>query len=195
MSWPCEIYTRKACFSLVLSLLYCHGSALTSIHDYCRNHSFDHRDLCCKVMSLLFSTLSTFVITFLPRNKHLLILWLQSLSAVILEPRKHLSLFPVSICHEVMGPDAMMLVFWMLSFKQLLHSPLFIFIKSLFSSCSLSAIRMISAYLRLLMFLLAVLISACDSSSPAFCMIYSAYKLNKQGDNIQHFCTLLPILS
>ena len=147
MSWPCEIYTRKACFSLLLSLLYCHGSALTSIHDYCRNHSFDHRDLCCKVMSLLFSTLSTFVITFLPRNKHLLILWLQSLSAVILEPRKHLSLFPVSICHEVMGPDAMILVFWMLSLKPAFSLSSFTFIKRLFSSSSPSAIRVVpSAY-------------------------------------------------
>ena len=66
-----------------------------------------------KVMSLLFSTLSRFVITFLPRNKHLLILWLKSLSAVILEPRKNLSLSPVYICREVMGPDAMILVFWL----------------------------------------------------------------------------------
>ena len=74
-----------------------------------------------KVMSLLFNMLSRLVITFLPRSKHLLISWLQSPSAVILEPRKIKSatVFTVSpsICHEVMGLDAMILVFWILSFK------------------------------------------------------------------------------
>ena len=74
-----------------------------------------------KVMSLLFNMLSRFVIAFLPRSKHLLILWLQSPSAVILEPKKiksaTLSPFFPSVCHEVMGLDAMILVFWMLSFK------------------------------------------------------------------------------
>ena len=52
-----------------------------------------------------------------------------------------------------------------------------------------------SAYLRLLIFLLAILILACASSSPAFCMMYSAYKLNKQGDNIQPWHTTFPILN
>ena len=51
-----------------------------------------------------------------------------------------------------------------------------------------------SAYLRLLIFLLAILISACDSSSPVFCMMYAAYKLHKQGDNIQPWHTPCPIL-
>ena len=61
----------------------------------------------------------------------------------------------------------------------------FTFIKRLFSSSSLSAIRVLSsAYLRLLIFLPAILIPACASSSPAFLMMYSASKLNKQGDNI-----------
>ena len=68
-----------------------------------------------KEMSLLFNTLSGFVIAFLPKSKHLLISWLQSPSAVILEPKKiNLSLFPFfppSICHEMMGPDAVILVF------------------------------------------------------------------------------------
>ena len=66
-----------------------------------------------KVMSLLFNTLSMLVMTFLPKSKHLLISWLQSLSAVILEPRKiaPVSTVSPSICHEVMGPDAMILVF------------------------------------------------------------------------------------
>ena len=71
-----------------------------------------------KVMSLLFNMLSRLVITFLPRSKHLLISWLQSPSAVILKPKKIKSVtVPIvspSICHEVMEPDAMILVFWML---------------------------------------------------------------------------------
>ena len=73
-----------------------------------------------KVMSLLFNMLSRFVIAFLPRSKRLLISWLQSPSAVILEPKKiksiTVSTVSVCICHEVMGPDAMILVFWMLNF-------------------------------------------------------------------------------
>ena len=68
-----------------------------------------------KVMSLLFNMLSRLVITFLPRSKHLLISWLQSPSAVILEPKKikfvTVSIVSPSICHEVMAPDAMILVF------------------------------------------------------------------------------------
>ena len=72
-----------------------------------------------KIMSLLFHTLSGFVIAFLPRSKCLLISWLQSPSAVILEPKKRksviVSLVSLSICHEVIGPDAVILVFWMLS--------------------------------------------------------------------------------
>ena len=68
-----------------------------------------------KVTSLLFNMLSRLVITFLPRSKHLLISWLQSPSAVILEPPKiksvTISTVSPSICHEVMGPDAMILVF------------------------------------------------------------------------------------
>ena len=74
-----------------------------------------------KVISLLFSMMSRLVIAFLPRSKHLLISWLQSPSAVILEPKKiksvTISTVPSSICHELMGPDIMILVFWMLSFK------------------------------------------------------------------------------
>ena len=74
-----------------------------------------------EVMSLLFNMQSNFVIAFLPQSKHLLISWLQSPSAVILEPKKiksaTVSVVSPSICHEVMGPDAMILVYWMLSFK------------------------------------------------------------------------------
>ena len=68
-----------------------------------------------KVISLLFNMLSRLVITFLPRSKRLLISWLQSPSAVILEPKKiksaTVSTVSPSICHEVLGPDAMILVF------------------------------------------------------------------------------------
>ena len=72
-------------------------------------------DIVGKVMSLLFNMLSSFVIAFLPRSKHLLMSWLQSPSAVILEPKKikfvTVSTFSPSICLEVMGPDARILVF------------------------------------------------------------------------------------
>ena len=110
-----------------------------------------------KVMSLLFNMLSRLVITFLPRSKCLLISWLQSLSAVILESKKIKSATVApSICHEVMGLDAMILVFWMLSFKPTFSLFSFTFIKRLFSSSSLSAIRVVSsAYRRLFIFLLA----------------------------------------
>jgi len=108
-------------------------------------------------MSLLFNILSRLVITFLPRSKHLLISWLQSPCAVILEPRKiksaTVSTVSPSISHEVMGPGTMILVFWMLSFKPTFSLCPFTFIKRVFSSSSLSAIWVVSsAYLRLLIF-------------------------------------------
>ena len=87
------------------------------------------------------------------------------------------------------GPDAMILVFWMLSFKLSFSLSYFTFIKRLFCSSSLCSSRVVSsAYLRLLIFLPAILIAACASSSLAFLMMYSAYKLNKQGDSIQPWC-------
>ena len=106
-----------------------------------------------KVMSLLFNMLSRLVIAFLPRSKCLLISWLQLPSAVILEPKEikpvTVSTVSPSICCEVMGPNAMIIVFWMLSFKPTFSLSSFTFIKSLFNSSSLSAIRvMSSAYLR-----------------------------------------------
>ena len=88
-----------------------------------------------------------------------------------------------------MGPDAMIFVFWMLSFKPTFSLSSFTFIKRLFRS-SRSAIMVVSsAYLRLLIFLPATLIPACASSCPAFLVMYSAYNLNKQGDNIKPWCT------
>ena len=142
-----------------------------------------------KVISLLFNMLSGFVTAFLPGSKYLLILWLQSPSTVILESpnRKSItaSTFSASICYEVMKVDAMILAFGMLSLKLAFSLSSFTFIKRLLSSL-LSAIRVVSsAYLRLLIFLLAILIPACASSSLAFLMMYSAYKLNRQGDDIQ----------
>ena len=80
----------------------------------------------------------------------------------------------------------MILFFWMLSFKPTFSLFSFTFTKRLFSSSLLSAIRVVSsAYLRLFIFLPAILIPACASSCLAFCVMYSEYKLNKQGDNIQ----------
>ena len=149
-------------------------------------------------MSLLFNMLTRLVIAFLPRSKHLLISWLLSPSAVSVKPRKIKSgtvsvAFP-SICHEVMEPDAMILVFWMLSFKPTFLLSSFTFIKRLFSSSSLSAIRVVSsACLRLLIFLLEILIPACASSSLAFHMMYSEHKLNKQADNTQPWHPPFPI--
>ena len=146
-------------------------------------------------MSLLFNMLCRLVIAFLPRSKRLLISLLQSPSAVILKPKKiksvTVSFVSPSICHEVMGPDGMIFVFWMLSFNPAFSTLLFFtFITRLFSSSLLSAIRVApSAHPRLLIFLPAILIPACASFSPAFHMMYSAYKLNKQGDNIQPWCT------
>ena len=155
-------------------------------------------DLCWQSNVSALNTLSRLVITFLPRSKRLLISWLQSPSAVILEPKKinsvTVSIICPPICHQVMGPYAMIFVFWTLNFKPTVSLSTFTFIKRLFSSSSLSAIRVVSsAYLRLLRFLPVILIPAYASSSPAFLMMYSAYKSNKQGDNIQPWCTPFPI--
>ena len=143
-------------------------------------------------MSLLLNTLPKFVIAFLPRSNCLLISWLQSPSAVILEPNKrricHCFHLSPSICHEAMGLDAMIscLFFLILSFKPAFSLFSFTLIKRFFSSSSFSAIRVISStYLRLLVFLPAILIPACNSSSPAFRMMCSVYKLNEEGDNKQ----------
>ena len=102
----------KSINSSVLSLL--HSPTLTSIHDHRKNHSLDYTDFVGKVMSLLLNMLSRLVMTFLPRSKRLLISWLQSPSAVILEPKQiksdTVSTVSPSISHEVMGPDAMIFI-------------------------------------------------------------------------------------
>ena len=126
------------------------------------------------------------VIAFLPRSKRLFISCLKSPSAVILKPPKIKSLtFSIvspSIFHEVMGPDAMILVFWMLTFKPTFSLSSFTFIRRLFNSLSAIGVES-SAYLRWLVFLPAILIPACASSSLAFHMMFSACKLNMQGYN------------
>ena len=102
---------------------------------------------------------------------------------MILESKKiksvTFSIFSPSICHEEMGPEAIILVFWMLTFNPAFHSP-FTLSKRLFSSSLLFAIRVVvsPAYLRLLIFLPAVLIPACALSSPAFHKTYSAYRVS-----------------
>ena len=97
----------------MLSFLY--SPTLISVHDYWKTIALTRRTLVGKVMSLHFNMLSRLVITFLPRSKRLLITWLQSPSVVILEPPKikSVTVYSVSpsIFHEVMGPDAMILVF------------------------------------------------------------------------------------
>ena len=143
-----------------------------------------------KVMSLLFDSLSRFVIAFHLRSNHFLISRLQSPSTVLLELRKRKSVtastFSLFVCHEVVGLDAMILGFWILSFKPAFSLSSFTLIERLFGSSLLTAIREVSsAYLRLLIFLPAILIPVFNSPSPAFWMMCSAYKWNKQGDNIQ----------
>ena len=95
--------------------------------------AFTRRTFVGKVMSLLFNMLSRWVIVFLSRSKCLLISWPQSPSAVILEPKRiksvTVSTVSLSICQEVMGPHAMILVFWMLSFKPTFSLSSFTFIK------------------------------------------------------------------
>ena len=139
--------------------------------------------------------LSRLEIAFLPRSKHLFISWLQSPSAVIFEaPQNKVSdyfhSFPIYL------PLSDGTGCWMLNFKPTFSLFSFTFIKRPLSSSSLYAIRVVSSvYLKLLVFLLAILIPACASSSLQFCMMYSAYKLNKQDDSIQPWCTLFLILN
>ena len=91
-------------------------------------------------------------------------------------------------CHD--------LVFWMLSFKPAFSLFYFTFMKRIFSSSLLSSISVVSSvYLRLFIFLPAILIPACASSSPAFCMMSTTCKLNKHGDNIQPWCIPFSVLN
>ena len=145
------------------------------------------------MMSLLFNELSRFVIAFLSRSKHLFISWRQSPLAVILEPKKMksvtISIVSPSICVKWWDwiPWSSFFECWVLS--QIFH-PLLYFhqeaLQFLFTFYHKRGVICISEVVYiLLIFLLAILILACDLSSPAFHMMYSAYKLNKQGHNIQ----------
>ena len=156
------------------------------------------RNFVSRVMSLLFKTLSKFVIAFLPRRNHLLISWLQS-PQWFWSPKKEIChyfhLFPFYLpwhngagCHD--------LIFLIFSFKLALSLSSLTLIKRLFSSSSISAMRVVSsAYMRLLLVSPPVLIPASNSSSPAFLMMCSAYRLNKQGDNKQPCHTPFSILN
>ena len=149
----------------MVSLLY--GPALTSIHHYWENDSFDYVDLCRQLDVSAFKD-AVEVCRLLTKlkdapSRRLLISWLLYPSAVIMEPKKvksvTASISSPSICQEVMGPVAMILVFFMLSFRPFFALSSF----TSFNSSSLSAIRLISsAYRRLLIFLPAVLIPAWD---------------------------------
>jgi len=141
-----------------------------------------------KVVSLLFNMLLRTVRALLTRSKCLLISWPHSPSPVILGYKKRksvtVSIVSPSVCHKVKGLDAIVLAFWIFNFKPAFLLSSFTFIKRLFSSL-LSTVRVVSsAYLRLLIFLQAFLFPACVSFTLVFHLMYSAYKLNKQGDNI-----------
>ena len=103
----------KCINSLVFSLLY--GPPLPLVHDYWNTINLSRWTFVDKVMSLFFNMLSRFVIAFLPSSQCLLISWLQSPSTVILDPKNiksvTVSTFPPSVCHEMMGLDAMIFVF------------------------------------------------------------------------------------
>ena len=141
--------------------------------------------------------LSRLVITLLPRSKHLLISWPQSPSAVILKPRKIKSLtvstVSLSICHEVMGPDAMILVFWMWALSQLFHSPLSL---SLRASLVLHFLPWGLYHLHVWgywYFSWQSWFQLVLHPAHQFLIMYSAYKLNKQGDNTQPWRTFFPV--
>ena len=120
-----------------------------------------------KVTSLLFNMLSRLV-KVLPRSKCLLISWLQSPSAVILEPKiiNSSTVSPVypSICHELVGPDAMIFVFWMLSFKPTFSLSSFTFIKKLVSSSSIVCYSQINPFVWLK--ITSVLLFKVNTSEP-----------------------------
>ena len=153
-------------------------------------------------MSLLFNMLSRFVIAFLPRSKRLLISWLQSSSTVILEPKKIKSVtaytFSPSICHELMGSDAMILVFWMLSFKSICHCP---------PSPSLRGSLVPLLFLPLEWYHLHIWgcwyfswqswfqLVIHPTQHFTWCEMYSTYNVNEQSDSIQPWRTPFPILN
>ena len=151
-------------------------------------------------MSLLFNMLSRLVIAFLSRSKRLLVSWRQALSTVILEPKKiksvTVSSVSPSIFHDVMGPDAMIFVFWMLSFKPAFSILLFHLhqeaLQFFFTFCHNGGVICISEVIDISP---GNLYSSLSIIQPglSFHIMYSAYKLNKQGDNKQPWRTPFPI--
>ena len=136
--------------------------------------------------SLLLNMLSRLVISFLPRSKRLFISWLQSPSAVILEPPNN-KVWHCFHCLPIYFPWGDGTRCHDLSFKLTFSLSSFTFIKRLFSISSLSAIRVVSsAYLRLLIFLPAILIPACASSSPAFLMRKGESKRGESNQASNH---------
>ena len=129
-SWKASILCLSAFFIVQLSCLYMTTEKTIALTRW---------TFVGKVMSLPFNMLSRLIITFLPRSKYLFISWLKSPSVVILEPRK-INSFTVSpsICYEVMGWNAMIFIFWMLSFKPAFSLPYFTFITSSVPLCFLS---------------------------------------------------------
>ena len=136
-----------------------------SIHDYWKNHSFDYMYFCWQMMFLLFNTLPRFVIAFLRKTKSLNFMAAVNIhSGFVSQENKtsHCFHFLPFICHEVLGPDAMTLVFWMLSFKPAFSLFSFTLIQRLFGSSSLYAIRVVSTlYLSII----------CISWAPTVCQI------------------------
>ena len=157
-----------------------------------------------KVMSLLFNMLSRFVIAFLPRNKHLLISWLQSPSAVTLEPKKiksvSVSTVSPSIYHEVMGPNAVIFVFWMLRFKPAFSLSSFTFIKNLFISSSLSAIRVVSSALwqRAFHNSVKLIVMPCRATQDGQVIVENSDKMWSTGEGngkpLQYSCLKNPMI-
>ena len=149
----------------------------------------DQTQISC-IVGRHFTLLSMLIITFLPRSKCLLISWLQSPYAVIFKPKKVKSIIFPHLYAMKWWDQMLIFFFLMLSFKPAFSLSSFTFIKRLFSSSSLSAIMVTSCQnLMLLIFVPTILIPACLSSSSALYIMYSAYKLNKQGDNIQPWHT------
>ena len=145
-------------------------------------------DLCRQsaVSFLLFSVLSRFFIAFLSRSKHLWISWLQSPSIVILKLKKIKSVTVSTGSHEVMGPNAMILIFWMLSFKPAFSLSLLLSARG--SLVPLHFLPLGWCHLHIWGYWYFSQ-QSCASSSLAFRMMYSAYKLNKQSDNIHPWHT------
>ena len=153
--------------------------------------------LCWQCNPSALNMLSRLVITFLPRSKCLLISWLQSPSTVTLEPLKiksvTVSSVAPSICHEVIGPDAMILVFSMWSFKPTFSLSSLTFVKRPCSSSPSAKRLVLSTYLRLLIFFPEILIQLVLPPAQRFSWLYSAHKLNKQGNNIHSLDILLSL--